>query len=139
MNATIEKTRNALSNIKSEHLAWLWLVVGALLLPFTAWQTVIALASWLAPVFLLRFTRTSRYAWVALPLVFIAYVAAGTFGGRDMPWSTLGFIGNVIFKPLIWTVPYLVDRALANRLAGWLRSLVFPLTFALADWALCNP
>jgi hypothetical protein len=28
-------------------LAWLWLLVGFALLPFTAWQNVIPLAAWL--------------------------------------------------------------------------------------------
>jgi apolipoprotein N-acyltransferase len=136
MNTTIEKNKNIPSNIKNEHLAWLWLIIGALLLPFTAWQTVIALASWLAPVFLLRFTRTSKYAWVALPLVFIVYVAAGILAARGMPWSTLGFIGNNVLKPLLWTLAYAVDRVLDRRLTEWPRLFVFPLAFTSMDWVL---
>jgi apolipoprotein N-acyltransferase len=128
--------RNFLGNIKVEHLAWLWLVVGALLLPFAAWQTVIPLAAWLAPVFLLRFSRTSRHAGIALPLIFVAYLTAGIAGGRGLPWSTLGFIGNDVFKPLLWTLPYVVDRALSRRLSPWPRTLVFPLAFTSVDWAL---
>ena len=47
---------------------WLWLLIGALLLPVTNLQTLIPVAAWLAPVFLLRFTRAQR-PWVALPIV----------------------------------------------------------------------
>ena len=39
-------------------MSWLWLACGAALLPFTGLQTTIPLAGWLAPIFLLRFTRT---------------------------------------------------------------------------------
>jgi apolipoprotein N-acyltransferase len=123
-----------LTHIKSEHLAWLWLVIGAIVLSFAAWQTVIPLAAWLAPIFLLRFSRTSWKASAAMPLIFVAYVFAGTVGGRGLPWSTLGFIGNDVFKPLLWTLPYVVDRVLNRRLSTWPRTLVFPLAFTSVDW-----
>src|SRR6476659_4357041 len=48
--------------------SWLWLVIGAALLPCTSIQTSLAIAAWLAPVFLLRFARTQR-ARVGLPLI----------------------------------------------------------------------
>jgi apolipoprotein N-acyltransferase len=125
---------NFLKNIKSEHLAWLWLAIGTLFLSFAAWQTVIPIAAWLAPLFLLRFARTSWKASAALPIIFVAYVFAGTVGGGGLPWSTLGYIGNDVFKPLLWTLPYVADRFLNRRLSTWPRSLVFPLTFVSVDW-----
>jgi hypothetical protein len=42
---------------RTDRLSWLWLLVGSLFLPFAAYQSVIPLAAWLAPVFLLRFVR----------------------------------------------------------------------------------
>ena len=64
---------NPLRNAQPDHLAWLWLLIGFLLLPFTTIQTVIPLAAWFAPVFLLRFVRSSKRARIALPLIFLAY------------------------------------------------------------------
>jgi apolipoprotein N-acyltransferase len=124
------------SRIKSEQLAWFWLVIGALILPFAAWQTVIPLAAWLAPIFLLHFSRTSRWALVANPLIFIAYVFGCSFGGRGLPFSALGFIGNDLFKPLLWMLPYAIDRGLSRRLEAWPRLFVFPLAFTVVDWVL---
>ena len=51
-----------------DRLSWLWLVTGAALLPFTSLVPSLWLATWLAPVFLLRFARTQR-AWVSIPLI----------------------------------------------------------------------
>jgi len=53
---------------RSSARSWLWLGIGAALLPFTLLQTVVPLAAWLAPVFLLRFTRMQRI-WVAVPVL----------------------------------------------------------------------
>ena len=44
----------------SNRLNWLWLVMGSALIPFAHVHWVIPVAVWLAPIFLLRFTRTQR-------------------------------------------------------------------------------
>jgi apolipoprotein N-acyltransferase len=117
-------------------LPWVWLAVGALLLPFTAWRTAAALASWAAPVFLLRFGRSSGTRRLTLPLLG-AVLAAGILAGtRGTPFNLLGLFGNVIFKALAWTLPYAADRHLGRRLTGWARTLVFPVAFTVVDWGL---
>jgi apolipoprotein N-acyltransferase len=117
-------------------LSWIWLLCGAVLLPFTAWQTVIPAAAWLAPIFLLRFTRISRRPGTALHLVFLAYSAGTLIASRGLPFDLLGLFGNVLFKGLVWTLPYATDRFAAERLKGWKRAIVFPSAFVAADWAL---
>jgi apolipoprotein N-acyltransferase len=117
-------------------LTWLWLLIGFALLPFTFFQTVIPVAAWLAPLFLLRFTRTSRRPRAALTLIFLAYVIAMLIASRGLPFNLLGLFGNVLFKGLVWTLPYAIDRLLARRLQGWRRSLAFPLAFTSLDWLL---
>ena len=123
-------------NLQTDHLAWLWLLIGFLLLPFITWQTVIPLAAWFAPVFLLRFVRTARRTFVALPLIFVAYVVGNLIAGRGLPFSLPGLIGNVLFKGLLWTLPYVADRLIGSRLRAWARLWVFPLAFTTVDWVL---
>ncbi|MGA3086589.1 MAG: nitrilase-related carbon-nitrogen hydrolase [Thermodesulfobacteriota bacterium] len=124
------------NKIQTERLSWLWLLIGVLLVPFVTWQTVIPLAAWFAPVFLLRFSRTSRRTFVALPLIFVAYFVGNLIAGRGLPFNLLGFIGNIIFKALVWTLPYAADRALHKRLGERPRLLIFPLAFTTVDWIL---
>jgi len=123
-------------NLQTDHLAWLWLLIGFLLLPFITWQTVIPLAAWLAPVFLLRFARTFRRIVVGLPLIFVAYAVGNFIAHRGIEFNLLGLIGNVLFKELLWTLPYAADCLIGSRLKAWARLLVFPLAFTTVDWVL---
>jgi apolipoprotein N-acyltransferase len=132
-------TLNTPGGITDSRLAWLWLLIGLLLLPFTFIQTVIPLAAWLAPIFLLRFARTTRRTWLMLPLVFLAY-ACGVFialRGSDNSSLSLYILGVVIFpltRGLLYTLPYAADRLIGSRLTSWARLLVFPLAFTTVDW-----
>ena len=104
--------------------SWLWLVVGALLLPFTIFQTVIPVAAWLAPVFLLRFARTQR-ARVALPVIALVGYAAALISLRGFflrpPEVFLFALGGVLIM-----LPYAADALVGRRLRGLARTLVFP-------------
>ena len=103
---------------------WVWLAMGAALLPFSLFQTMLPLAAWLALVFLLRFARTQR-AIIALPLIgLIGCVATliATRGFFPAPQSYLFALAG-----LFSTIAYGLDRLLAPRLRGVLRTLVFPL------------
>jgi apolipoprotein N-acyltransferase len=123
----------------STRLAWLWLLAGFLLLPFTFWQSVIPLAAWIAPVFLLRFSRTCPRPKLVQPLLFLAYAAAifiALRGGSTTP--LLEYLIGVLFFPIakgfLFTLPYLADRLIGHRMEPWGRTLVFPLAFTTLDW-----
>jgi apolipoprotein N-acyltransferase len=117
----------------TERLAWIWLVIGAALLPFTSLVPSLWLAAWLAPIFLLRFARAKR-AWVGIPLIALVQAVAlgvnwyvGTAPNPFLPASGVG-IG------LLATLAYLIDRLLAPRLSGLTRTLAFPLALTAIDW-----
>ncbi len=132
-------THDSFQNVRLDRLSWTWLLIGFLLLPFTTIQTVIPLAAWLAPMFLLRFVRTSARARTALLLIFAAY-ALGIFialrgsGTSDIAVYVLGIITFPIIRGLMYTLPYAADRLIGSRLNSWARVLVFPLAFASVDW-----
>ncbi|HET6486355.1 MAG TPA: nitrilase-related carbon-nitrogen hydrolase [Spirochaetia bacterium] len=126
----------SLKRLTPAQSSWFWLAAGVLLLPFTAWQTVVPIAGWLAPIVLLRFSRTARPKWLAQRLLFLVCAGSILIGNRGMPFSLLGLIGNVVVKGLAWSLVYAADRWLSGRLKGWLRTLAFPLSFATMEWAL---
>src|SRR5262245_28132105 len=111
--------------------AWLWLLIGAALLPFAQFQTVLPLAAWLAPIFLLRFARTQRL-WIAvLGLALVHYLAA-VIGLRNiLPAPAIYLIGLV---GVTGVVAYVADRLFAHRLNGQARTLVFPAASVATDW-----
>jgi apolipoprotein N-acyltransferase len=95
------------------------------MLPFTLLQTTIPLAAWLAPVLLLRFSRTVRARW-AVPALALAG-ALGTYasfrGAVPAGQMLVMAAGGAVLTP----IPYAIDRLLAGRLTGIARTLVFPL------------
>ena len=108
--------------------SWLWLLVGAALLPFTNLQTLLPVASWLAPVFLLRFSRSQRLR-VSVPALVVVMSATVAVAMRNGFFPIAGGVEYVIFViglGLFGTVPYVVDRLLAPRLGVLPRTLVFP-------------
>ena len=128
-----------LPDTHASRLTWLWLAIGFVLLPFTTIQTVIPLAAWLAPTFLLRFVRTARRAWLALLLVFVAY-AIGIFialrgsATSDIAVYIFGIVTFPLIRGLMYTLPYAADRLIGPRLGPWGRVFVFPLAFTSVDW-----
>jgi apolipoprotein N-acyltransferase len=86
-----------------DRFSWAWLGVGMLLLPFSAFETVLPIAAWLAPVFLLRFVRTQRVV-VGLPAVALAYGVGAIIGFRDiLPPPTNYLVGLL---SMIVVIPY---------------------------------
>jgi len=105
--------------------SFLWLIVGAVLLLFANGRWIIPLATWLAPIFLMRFARTQPSVR-GLGLLLIANV-----GIYLISWQ--GMIPGDFYVPVasgvavVFWLPYLADRLLANRLKGFASTLVFPL------------
>jgi apolipoprotein N-acyltransferase len=131
---------NTLKNILARHQAWVWLLVGFMLLPFTAWQTVIPLAAWLAPVFILRFERTCSRPRLVIPLIFAAYAAALLIDLRNGHGDLWAWIFGILMLPvargLLYLLPYIADRRIGAHLGPWGRLMVFPMAFTTVDWAM---
>jgi len=122
----------------SDHFAWLWLAIGAILLPFANIQTVWPIAAWLSPVFLMRFSRTCPFK-VGLPLTLAAQISACAIGMRNdytaIPAGPL-LIGAILIYGLLFWLPLLLDRLLVAHLPGVFRTLVFPLTAVTLNYLL---
>ena len=81
----------------------------------------VPVASWLAPVFLLRFSRSQRLR-VSVPALFIVMSATVAVAMRNGFFPIAGGVDYVLFVVglgLFGTVPYAVDRLLAPRLGVW--------------------
>ncbi len=116
--------------------SWIPLVVAVVLLPFANGANAIALAAWLAPLFLLRFARRQRII-VGIPFVLAVQVAALAFQYRGMvPFPTALYVAVIVFYGLCFTLPYLGDRLLARRLSVFPGTLVFPLIWTTIEYLL---
>jgi hypothetical protein len=88
-----------------------------MLLPFGQFQTIVPLAAWLAPIFLLRFSRTQR-ALIALPVLALVHYLAAVVSMRGglIPGETLAFYA---LGGALGVLPYVADTALVRRVPGW--------------------
>jgi apolipoprotein N-acyltransferase len=115
----------------TDRFSWLWLLIGAILLPFTQLQTVMVVAVWLAPVFLLHFARTQR-AMVALPMLAVVHYGAAVVALRNIIPAPEVYLFGLIGEVAV--VNYIMDKLVAQRLNGLARTLVFPATYVVTDW-----
>jgi apolipoprotein N-acyltransferase len=112
-----------------------WLALGTLLNLFSGGRWAIAVAAWLAPVFLLHFTRlqspVSGMIWLWLALLVTTYWAYHGLipapGVAAVTISALIALANLL--------PFLVDRLLGPCIPGFVSTLVFPLAWAVVDFA----
>ena len=116
--------------------SWLWLLVGTVLLPFANLQTLIPVTAWLAPVFLLRFSRSQR-PLVGLPVLVVAMSCALLIGLRNGFFPVVDGPGYYLFVASLGlggALPFAVDRWLSPRLGGISRTLVFPAAVTTTEW-----
>ncbi len=118
---------NSASKSKFDASSLVYLSIGRLFLFFFSGKWVIPLATWIAPIFLMRFSRTQKplTGFVALTIIFsivsiIVYQNLLPFQGA--PFYIMMSMGG-LFSALL----YLADRLLAKRINGFSSTLIFPL------------
>jgi apolipoprotein N-acyltransferase len=128
-----------MNKIKSERLSYLWLLIGSILLVFSnGIHYAIPIATWLAPVFLIRFLRTQpkKKGLIVFALVNCTAWVIMLFG--LLP--DLGVPGNGfgVFYGIVFFLPFLADRLLAPKLKGFLTTLIFPSVWVILEFALAS-
>jgi apolipoprotein N-acyltransferase len=123
--ATDSRTaRSALVNAPLR-TSWYWLPAAALVLLFANGRNNVAVAAWLAPVFVLRFLGGGS-AWRLLAAYFVV-IATWAFQFRGMVPAPQPFLAIVWFSyGACAMLPFIMDRLLARRIAGFASTLVFP-------------
>lgn len=113
----------------------LWLFLGASLNLFSGGRWTIPAAAWLAPVFLLHSARLQDpvVGMLALALVLFATIFWAYRGLIPASGPALALISALI--ALASLVPFLADRLIVPRIPGYASTLVFPLTWAVVDFA----
>ena len=110
-----------------------WLTIGVTLLALSNGRRIVPAATWLGPMFMLRFLD-STHRWLGLGLVFTAGLLVWPFSWQDMipapGW--LYFMVTTIYAA-VYFLPYLAHRLLASESTGFSSSLVFPTAWVGVD------
>jgi len=126
---------------KTDYLSYLWLVIGAGLFMVANGRWIVPAATWLFPVFMMRFLRTRKppLNTVLCALAYIIVFMIAWYKLLNAPgilyYLIAGGVGVVMFSPF-W-----VDKIFAPKTPGFLATLVFPLAYTTVEYivSLLNP
>lgn len=131
----------ASTTIQSDRWAYLWLGLGIVLLMLSTGRFSIALAGWLAPVFLIRFFRSQRVGRGYILTLLGLCVAYGIAWRSILAFAVFELLPIYLVLAFVMgfqnSLPFLADRLLAPRLKGFLATLVYPLAMT-TSWFLYN-
>ena len=120
---------------KASFYRYAWLLVGGILMVFYNGNAV-SVAVWLAPVFVLRFTRVcSCKELLFVPLVLAAshaLVFYGPFSNAAIP-PVFRVIFGVVCGQFVF-IPFIIDRLLAKKISGFASTLVFPAAWVSVEF-----
>jgi len=131
---------------------WLWnpvfLLVGCAALALSIFRpnNPVWIAAWIAPVFLIRFVRSSRWAAAAglgfltvQAAIFVGMIPLFSMVGTSTVKVDAGFMliwqiksGMLLLAPAT-LVPFLLDKALYTRLPRWATALVYPTAVVVVE------
>ncbi|UCF38290.1 MAG: hypothetical protein JSU96_05415 [Acidobacteriota bacterium] len=122
------------ANVKSRWQAWLYskglLLLGiCVLLVFSNGRWILPLATWLAPVLILRYFRTATKLWHALLWTWLILVLTAPVIWLGLwPFPPQVILQIAAIGSAISLIPYLLDRFSIGRIGGVAQTLIFPVT-----------
>ena len=111
------------------------LVVGILLMLVSNGNITVPVAAWLAPVFLIRFTRQTS-PLLGLPVLF-CLIALSTFAmlyGIIPPFLGVLTYILLLYYAVLTFLPYLIDRLVHPAGGGFAATLIFPAAVVLVEY-----
>lgn len=119
--------------INRKGFKYLMLLLGIVSMIFIGQERQIGIFAWLAPVFLLQFSRKAKpleFFILFLFLVVAGYITQQTHNMfNDLAF---GVINGVAFA-LVFTATYLIDRILYKTEKSFLYTLIFPTVYVLVE------
>jgi apolipoprotein N-acyltransferase len=110
------------------------LVTGCALAAMSSGRWQVSLAAWLAPAFLLLFSRTQEPA-VALVGVYLALFLAAAVANRGvMPLTGLAYGLSTAIQAAFGVLPFALDRLISPDLPGFAATLLFPAAWTAIEF-----
>ncbi len=123
----LKKDEPKFSGLKhSNKISLFYLFIGAVLLLFSGGKWNLPIASWLAPLLLIRFSRTQKPLIGFIDIMLVSSITSIIIWReliplQGAPYYIMNIIGS-FFAALI----YLIDRLVATKINNFLSTLIFP-------------
>ncbi len=110
------------------------LLIGGIAITLAGINWTITIAAWLAPIFLLMYTRKAK--WVEMLIFFLVLVVSGMISqtGNNLFHLPAVTIFNGISFGVLTSISYVVDKALYKRNSSFYVSLIFPSAVILVEF-----
>ncbi|UCH65447.1 MAG: hypothetical protein JSW63_12720 [Ignavibacterium sp.] len=114
---------------------YILLIAGITIFIISNGKWIVPIAAWIAPVFLLRFVR-SKKSFPGLIILFVLIVIASPLMLSGIIPSLPGGLTYILttYYAFLWFFPYLADKLIANKLNGFISTLVFPIAAVTAEY-----
>jgi apolipoprotein N-acyltransferase len=116
---------NIKSHFTSESIIFLF--VGSLFLLFCGGKWNLPIASWLAPVFLIRFSRLTKPLFGFLIILIVNSIISSIIWQRLIPIEGPPFYIINIVGSVFTALAYLIDRILIKKTNEFISTLIFPM------------
>jgi len=120
--------------MKSNRQSYLLLAIGAFLMLVSNGRWIIPYATWLSPIFFLRFLRLQKplkgFVWVALAMAIVNMI----IWWKIIPAPPAVYFLTTGLMLQVFALCFLADRLLATRVKGILSTLVFPVTWCSIEY-----
>src|SRR4029079_11730907 len=120
--------------MKSNRQSFLWLLIVAALMIFANGRWIIPFATWLFPVFFLRFMRLQKplkgFLFITLAMSLVNMIIWWRI--VPLPRVTYFIVTGLIMQ--VSSLSFLADRLLGSRLKGIVSTLVFPVTWCSIEY-----
>lgn len=120
--------------MKPNRQSYLLLAVGAVLMLLSNGRWIISYATWLSPIFLLRFMRLQKplkgFLFVALAMAIVNMIT----WWKLIPAPPAVYFLTTGLLLQVFALCFLADRLLATRINGFLSTLVFPVTWCSLEY-----
>ena len=120
--------------MKSNRQSYLLLAIGAFLMLVANGRWIIPYATWLSPIFFLRFMRLQKplkgFVWVALAMAIVNMI----IWWKIIPAPPAVYFLTTGLMLQVFALCFLADRLLATRVKGILSTLVFPVTWCSIEY-----
>lgn len=111
-----------------------WLIIGGILMLFYNGRYIIPIATWLGPLFIVRFYHTEK-SKKSIALCYIVMMLSSFFSFKGVT----GINGPIeylvlIIMSFIFFIPFLIDRLVGMKVKGFLGTYVLPLAGVTVEY-----
>lgn len=114
--------------------SYLYLLIGFAFLFFYNGRWILPIASFLAPLFLMRFMRYQKPIRGFLFVILVGWLSNIFIWKGMMPMDGFFYYFIVLMMSLFTAITFLIDRIYSQRLKGIVVSLVFPSVYVIMEF-----